>query len=140
MELSNTQLQQSLNDCHSRMYRIELKTGFGRWGANKESDDPTTDNYQALSRELGSLSCDFAIRDIVAKVIAIDAAFTLKELNRMSEYMAPERFRHLNSHVDVDYLKQRIEMIASKAEHLQVFTSLRERIQAQQNVLFNLIS
>ncbi|KAK3934432.1 hypothetical protein QBC46DRAFT_399813 [Diplogelasinospora grovesii] len=139
VELVAASLFSGLVQIHNELANVEGKTGFSTWANAPDSE--MTEGYHQLARQLGSLNCHFAFVNNTVRSMLFMAAFTLKQLELMGEYHAsPERYRQVESLGNSRRLKQRVELVESHLRQLETFDAIRDRMQAQQNVLFNLIS
>ncbi|KAF2819058.1 hypothetical protein CC86DRAFT_307992 [Ophiobolus disseminans] len=54
--------------------------------------------------------------------------------------VTPARYRRLAEITNAECLRHRVELLLSNLEHMDVFAGIEQRMQAQQNILFNLIT
>jgi hypothetical protein len=137
MEQTAADLMRELDDIHTHLAKVEIRTGYGDWeGAVAATSAADADHdYQQLARMLGSLNCRYAFIDVAVRCTISISDFTLKEIDAMKAYATSSRFRQLQTVSNSECLRQRIELLASNLRHIEMFGAIRERMQAQQNVV-----
>jgi hypothetical protein len=137
MEQTAADLMKELHDIHTHLAKVEIQTGYGDWdGAVAAASAADADHdYQQLARMLGSLNCRCAFMDVAVRCTISMSDFTMKEMDEMKAYATSSRFRQLQTVNNSECLRQRIELLASNLRHIEMFGAIRERMQAQQNVV-----
>ncbi|KAL7950495.1 hypothetical protein V8C42DRAFT_306679 [Trichoderma barbatum] len=118
------------------LVELENTTGYGLKGW--QGDSESSNDYRALVRRLGEAQ---------SQVYLAQATITAA---RFSVNFLSQKLRHLNGVVPEDcqkklsplcqMMEERIEYLLSSIDHACVWGGLKERMESQQTVLFNLIA
>ncbi|KAK4444806.1 hypothetical protein QBC34DRAFT_429546 [Podospora aff. communis PSN243] len=119
---------------------VERKPQSAYWRTmEREMQDCSTNH--GLARLLGSLSCRFAFMNVAVRCSISMAKFTLHEMVHDRAYeVTPTRSRRLLEITNAECLRHRIELLLNSLQHMELFAAIDKRMQAQQNILFNLIT
>ncbi|KAK4165313.1 hypothetical protein QBC43DRAFT_315695 [Cladorrhinum sp. PSN259] len=147
-----------INGVHNKLAKIEIATGFSPWaskggghgrrddGENKEGGgggekgegegEGEGEDFSSLARHLGHLNADFGFVDFAVRSTTLRLEFILREWDRAAEDIVEEEAWKLTK----KRARERMELLKSRLEHMPLHCAVKDRLNAQQTVLFNLIS
>ncbi|KAF5004108.1 hypothetical protein FDECE_9381 [Fusarium decemcellulare] len=124
-----------LADAIVALDEIEKETGFG---FNISDEWTPSSNYRALIRRLGEAQSVLFLALATISAVQLSVVFIRQKLQRLNQILPDTYQRKLK--VSSQMLDQRAEFILSNIEHTYQGDTMKERMQAQQTVLFNLIT
>ncbi|KAK3990650.1 hypothetical protein QBC44DRAFT_63463 [Cladorrhinum sp. PSN332] len=105
----------------------------------KEEEEEYEDDYSTLSKRLGRYNTAFCFMDAATRTTSMRVDFLLKELER-EELLEEKVLNGGGGGIEGMRLRERIELLRSRLEHMVLHCAIKDRLDTQQTVLFNLIS
>ncbi|KAL6858458.1 hypothetical protein J3F83DRAFT_750866 [Trichoderma novae-zelandiae] len=125
-----------LVDFSKDLYDIESQTGHGLGSLNGESE--LRSDYRTLVRELGVIQSRYYLTLSTISWCRISAGFIREKLRHLQRALPDERRSNLE--LSCQMLDERIEFLFSNIECAVVYDGVKEGMETQQTVLFNLIA
>ncbi|KAL7820183.1 hypothetical protein V8C44DRAFT_346877 [Trichoderma aethiopicum] len=118
------------------LYGVEHQTGHGIGKIGGEAKERY--DYRTLVRELGVIHSQYYLSLGTVTWCRISAEFLRAKLQHLQRVLPEERRAELE--VPCRMLDERIEFLLSNIECASVYNGIKERMESQQTVLFNLIA
>ncbi|KAK4232021.1 hypothetical protein QBC38DRAFT_464135 [Podospora fimiseda] len=120
------------DSCSQQLWRIESATGFAGWGELGAKDIDARLNLTKLIENIGATRHGMASINIALGITQIRVDFLLKDLSLDG---GGGGFSSVQS-----LMGQRLEFLKRRLEHLKFHRALKDRADAQQTVIFNMIT
>ncbi|TFB05624.1 hypothetical protein CCMA1212_002027 [Trichoderma ghanense] len=120
----------------TNLYDVEVQTGHGLGRMDGEVQE--RQDYRTLVRGLGVAQSQYYLAQGTISWCRISAEFIRDKLQHFQSVLPEERRSRLQ--LAHRMLNERVEFVLSNLECASVFHGLKERMEAQQTVLFNLIA
>ncbi|KAL7939061.1 hypothetical protein V8C35DRAFT_290078 [Trichoderma chlorosporum] len=115
---------------------IESRTGHGLIISGSESDNPS--DYRALVKELSKSQSELYLALATISASRISTRFIERKVQLLSRDVPVELQKKLVPLKPI--LDERIEWLLNNMEHALIMDGMKERMEAQQTVIFNLIA
>jgi len=129
-------MSSNLGSVEDSLMHIERRTGYSNHKI-MQPVDPSQLDYRRLAEDLGVQTCRFALIQSLIQDAMMLQDFIQEQLTSTS-YLPKSCVNRLQP--ACDRLMERSKLTTSTLKHLEIYGGVEKRLQAQQNVIFNLIA